>query len=80
MCLGRSQREVAPFPGVGVKAGAEVLVHVARQWLGRNKQDVTKVLAMLDLKNAFNSIDRSAIRLGIRGTYLDRFLLRRRVP
>jgi hypothetical protein len=63
-------QRLKPFQvGVGVKAGAEVLVHVARQWLGRNKGERNKVLVMLDLENAFNSIDRSAIRQGIRRTF-----------
>jgi hypothetical protein len=63
-------QRLKPFQvGVGVKAGAEVLVHVARQWLGRNKNERSKVLVMLDLKNAFNSIDRSAVRQGIRRTF-----------
>jgi len=59
-----------PFQvGVGVKAGAEVLVHVARQWLGRNREERGKVLVMIDLENAFNSIDRAAVRQGIRRTF-----------
>jgi hypothetical protein len=59
-----------PFQvGVGVKSGAEVLVHTARQWLGRNREEQEKVFVMLDLKNAFNSIDRWAIRQGIRRTF-----------
>ena len=46
--------------GVGSKGGAEAIIHVARQWLHRNRSEVDKVLVTLDLENAFNSIDRSA--------------------
>ena len=46
--------------GVGSKAGCEAIVHTVRQWLGRNKTDTRKVLASLDLSNAFNCVDRSA--------------------
>ena len=52
--------------GVGTKAGCESLVHVVRQWLGRNSSDANRVLAMLDLSNAFNCIDRSAFRAAAR--------------
>ena len=46
--------------GVGTRGGAEAVVHVARQWLHRNRESPQKVLLTLDLENAFNSIDRSA--------------------
>jgi len=46
--------------GVGTSGGCEAIVHVVRQWLARNRHDVNRVLLTLDLKNAFNSVDRSA--------------------
>lgn len=46
--------------GVGSKAGCEAIVHTVRQWLGRNRTNTHKVLASLDLSNAFNCVDRSA--------------------
>jgi hypothetical protein len=47
--------------GVGTPLGAEAIVHTARQWLHRNNAIDNKVLVTLDLENAFNSVDRSAI-------------------
>ena len=46
--------------GVGSKGGCEAVVHVARQWLQRHCADPSRVLATMDLSNAFNSVDRSA--------------------
>ena len=46
--------------GVGSKGGCESIVHVARQWLQRNRTNPDKVLVTIDLSNAFNSVDRSA--------------------
>ena len=34
---------------------------VARQWLGRNCTDESRAIIMIDLRNAFNSVDRTAI-------------------
>ena len=47
--------------GVGSKFGCERVVHVARQWLGRNRNEEDKVLLLLDMANAFNTIDRTAV-------------------
>ncbi len=47
--------------GVGTKFGCEAAVHVVRQWLARNKGTGGLILCTLDLRNAFNSIDRSAV-------------------
>ena len=52
--------------GVGVKAGTEAAVHASRQWLHRNAGHVDKVLVKLDLRNAFNSVDRAAVLSAVR--------------
>ena len=52
--------------GVGTAGGAEATVHVARQWLHRNRAEADKVLVTLDLENAFNSVDRSAVMAAVR--------------
>ena len=52
--------------GVGSKGGAEAVVHAVRQYAARNRQRPNVVIATLDLKNAFNCVDRSAFRGGIR--------------
>ena len=48
--------------GVGSKGGCEAIVHTTRQWLARNQAGRRKVLATLDLSNAFNCVDRSSFR------------------
>ena len=52
--------------GVGSKGGAEAAVHAVRQYLGRHAGSGGEVIALLDLKNAFNCVDRSAFRSAIR--------------
>ena len=52
--------------GVGCKHGCERIVHVARQWMGRNRSEQDKVLAAQDLANAFSTIDRAALMSGVR--------------
>ena len=52
--------------GVGTRGGAEALVHTTRQWLHRNRDDPQKIRVTLDLENAFNSIDRSAVLAAVR--------------
>ena len=47
--------------GVGTSGGCEAVVHVVRQWLHRNRNATDKVLVTVDLENAFNSVDRSAV-------------------
>ena len=39
--------------GVGTRLGAETVVHVARQWLGRNSHDPSKVLLLIELPKMF---------------------------
>eukprot|EP00973_Karenia_brevis_P060508 8415618-Karenia_brevis.AAC.1 len=52
--------------GVGTKGGAEAVVHVVRQSLGRRRGGRKHALGMLDLSNAFNCVDRSAFRSAVR--------------
>ena len=52
--------------GVGTKAGAEAMVHAVRQWTQRNTEETNKCLVMLDLRNAFNCVDRAAFLEAIR--------------
>ena len=52
--------------GVGSKGGAEAAIHAVRQYLGRHSGAGGEVIAMLDLKNAFSCVDRSAFREAIR--------------
>ena len=64
---GEVRRYLEPVQvGVGTRCGTEAVVHVARQWLGRNAQQRQKVLATTDLSNAFNCADRSAFRQAAR--------------
>ena len=46
--------------GVGVPLGSEIAVHTLRNWYEKNIQIPNKVILKLDVKNAFNSIDRDA--------------------
>ena len=52
--------------GVGTRNGCESVVHVVRQWCSRHHTDEDRVLALMDLSNAFNSVDRSAFRAAVR--------------
>ena len=52
--------------GVGSKGGAEAAIHAVRQFLGRRRGKSAEVVALLDLKNAFSCVDRSAFREAIR--------------
>jgi hypothetical protein len=45
---------------VGVKAGAEVIIHSLRQWLERNRDHSVKVLLKEDYSNAFNEAEPAA--------------------
>ena len=45
---------------VGVKAGAEVIVHALRQWWERNRDRTTWVLLKTDYSNAFNEAEPKA--------------------
>ena len=51
-----------PFQvGEGTPGGCESVVHVCRQWFKRNIDNTDKILAQLDVNNAFNSLDRHEI-------------------
>ena len=52
--------------GVNVSGGAEAVVHVTRQWLSRWKDDRSRVLVTIDIENAYNTLDRSAILSSVR--------------
>lgn len=52
--------------GVGTKSGCEAVVHTVRQWVGRNHSDGDCVLALLDISNAFNTVDRTEVRRAVR--------------
>ena len=52
--------------GVGTKSGCEAIVHSVRQWMVRNKNSTDKVLVKVDLSNAFNCVDRSAVLDAVR--------------
>eukprot|EP00973_Karenia_brevis_P033422 4609084-Karenia_brevis.AAC.1 len=45
---------------VGVKAGAEVIVHALRQWWERNRDNSRWVLLKTDYSNAFNEAEPKA--------------------
>jgi hypothetical protein len=61
------REHLEPFQmGVGTKSACETIIHVCRQWLGRNRDDPNKVLVKVDISNAFNSIDRYAVLSNIR--------------
>ena len=48
--------------GVGVSGGVEIVVHAAVQFLNSLSDNHENILLALDVKNAFNSVDRRAIR------------------
>ena len=52
--------------GVGSKAACEAIVHVTRQWCSRHAADRNKCLVKMDLSNAFNCVDRSAVLHAVR--------------
>ena len=47
--------------GVGTSGGCEAVVHVCRRWLAQHSDDADRVIAQIDIKNAFNSLDRHEI-------------------
>eukprot|EP00971_Amphidinium_carterae_P092165 1825007-Amphidinium_carterae.4 len=47
--------------GVGASGGAEHMVHTTMQWFQRASAHNDHVLVLMDVKNAFNSVDRAAI-------------------
>jgi len=66
--------------GIGIKGGCEMIVHTTTNWTTQILQEGlngNNIVIKLDLKNAFNTIDRNAIRHGIKNyapkllTYFD---------
>ena len=57
--------------GVGTRFGCEAIVHTVRQWLARNALCVDKCIVKIDLSNAFNCVDRSAVLLAVRAVAPD---------
>jgi len=54
--------------GIGIRGGCEMIVHTTANWITQLLSEGTggkKVIIKLDLQNAFNTIDRDAIRRGI---------------
>ncbi len=52
--------------GVGTKLACEAIVHVVRQWCARWADDTSRCLVKMDLSNAFNCVDRSAVLAAVR--------------
>ncbi len=52
--------------GVGTRMACEAIVHVVRQWLARHESDRNRCLVKMDLSNAFNCVDRSAVLSSVR--------------
>ncbi len=52
--------------GVGSQLACEAIVHVVRQWLARHAADRSRCLVKMDLSNAFNCVDRSAVLASVR--------------
>ena len=48
--------------GVGTKGGSEAVIHSLRGRLARHQNHPDMIVAVTDLSNAFNCIDRSAFR------------------
>jgi Reverse transcriptase (RNA-dependent DNA polymerase) len=48
--------------GVGVSGGVEIVVHAAQMFFEGMQEHANNVIVALDCKNAFNSVDRYAIR------------------
>ena len=61
--MGRKIQNVLEPIEVGVRTshGTEGVVHAARQWMNRHSDNSNKVMVLNDIKNAFNSVDRSAV-------------------
>ena len=52
--------------GLRTSHGTEGVVHAARQWMNRHSDNANKVMVLIDIKNAFNSVDRSAVLQAVR--------------
>ncbi len=47
--------------GVGSRRACEAIVHVVRKWFNVHAEDHHRVLAQIDLANAFNTVERHAL-------------------
>jgi hypothetical protein len=52
--------------GVGFRGATEAIVHVLRQWLVKWRPDRNRIVVTVDIENAFNCLDRSAILSSVR--------------
>ena len=52
--------------GVGTLGGCEAVVHAVRHWSLSFAHDADRVLARIDLSNAFNTVDRQEILASVR--------------
>ena len=66
--MGSSIRSILEPVQVGVqtKFGCEAVVHVTRQWSHTFRADPDRVLALVDLSNAFNCVSRGAVLSAVR--------------
>ena len=66
--MGSSIRSILEPVQVGVqtKFGCEAIVHVTRQWSHTFRDDPDRVLALVDLSNAFNCVSRGAVLSAVR--------------
>ena len=66
--MGSSIRSILEPVQVGVqtKFGCEAVVHVTRQWSHTFRDDPDRVLALVDLSNAFNCVSRGAVLSAVR--------------
>ena len=67
---GRSKMCSSPFRlGVRTCHGTGGIVHAARQWMNRHSNNSNKVMVLIDIKNAFNCVDRSAVLQAVRESF-----------
>jgi hypothetical protein len=71
-CLASTSREDAqsllePIQvGVGTSGGCEAVVHVVRKWFRVHADDRHRLMAKIDLANAFNTVERHALLEAVR--------------
>eukprot|EP00971_Amphidinium_carterae_P184353 3659828-Amphidinium_carterae.1 len=51
---------------LGIPVACESVLHAVRRWQGRNGRHLAKAWTQLDLTNAFNEADRSAVQSAVR--------------
>ena len=47
--------------GVGSRGGAEAIVHTVREWFQKSRGDTKRIIAQIDLANAFNTLDQHGL-------------------